>query len=106
MTKMAAIQMCSSEDVEENLQTARNLIQEAAQKGAKLIALPEMFPLVTYQEEKRLLLSEPFGRGRVQDFLAKTAKQCGIWLVGGTIPIQAGNSKNYAACLVYDNRGQ
>ncbi len=106
MTKIAVLQMCSSEDVEENLQTARNLIQEAAQKGAKLIALPEMFPLVTYQEEKRLLLSEPFGRGKIQDFLAKMAKQYGIYLVGGTIPIQAGGSKSYAACLVYDDGGQ
>lgn len=107
MTKIAAIQMCSSEDVDENLQTAHRLIGEAVQQGAKLIALPEMFPLVSYQSDKRIHIGEPLGQGKIQSFLAATAKEHGVWLVGGTTPISADdNSKVYASCLVYNDRGQ
>ena len=37
----AAIQMASTEDIEENLRQAGLLLEEAAAKGAKLAALPE-----------------------------------------------------------------
>lgn len=103
---MAAIQMCSSENVDENLQTAYRLIGEAAHLGAKLIALPEMFPLITDKSERRLEVRESFGQGKIQDFLARTAREYGVWLVGGTLPIlnQQGD-KVRAACLVYNDQG-
>ena len=37
----AAIQMASTDDIEENLRQAGLLLEEAAAKGAKLAALPE-----------------------------------------------------------------
>ncbi len=104
--KIAAIQMCSSENLDENLQTAHRLIGEAAELGAKLIALPEMFPLITDKSDLRLQARESFGQGKIQDFLAHTAQQYGVWLVGGTVPIlnQQGD-KVRAACLVYNELG-
>ena len=107
ITKVAALQMCSSENIDDNLQTAYRLIGEAAQQGAKLIALPEMFPLTSYQNDKRIYIHETFGQGKIQDFLSHTAKEYGVWLVGGTIPIRgAEGPKVYAACLVYNDQGQ
>ncbi len=105
-SKIAAIQMCSSENVDENLQTAHRLIGEAAKQGAKLVALPEMFPLITDKSDLRLHARESFGQGKIQDFLAHTAQQYGVWLVGGTVPIlnQQGD-KVRAACLVYNDQG-
>jgi predicted amidohydrolase len=105
-TKIAAIQMCSSESIDENLQTAHRLIAEAAHLGAKLIALPEMFPLITDKSELRLQARESFGQGKIQDFLAHTALEYGVWLVGGTIPIlNPQGDKVSAACLVYNELG-
>ena len=40
---VAAIQMVSGASLNENLRTAGQLIGEAAQSGAQLIALPEYF---------------------------------------------------------------
>lgn len=104
--KVAAIQMCSSESVDENLHAVQGLIAAAAKEGAKLIALPEMFPLITDKRDLRVQARESFGQGKIQDFLARTAQQYNVWLVGGTVPIlnEAGD-KVRAACLVYNEQG-
>ena len=39
-------------------------------------------------------------------FLAQQAKELGVWIIGGTIPIASDNlNKAYAACLVYNDQG-
>ena len=48
--RIAAIQMISGPEVEENLQQAERLIAEAAAIGAQLVALPEYFPLIAADE--------------------------------------------------------
>jgi len=43
----------------------------------------------------------------MQDFLAATARRHGVWLVGGSIPLQAqdpGKLRN--SCMVFDTQGQ
>jgi hypothetical protein len=45
MKKIAAIQMCSSNLVEENLETAAKLIKKASDNDVTLVVLPEMFPI-------------------------------------------------------------
>jgi nitrilase len=47
------------------------------------------------------------GQGAIQDFLAATARQHGIWLVGGSLPLvstEAGKVLN--SCLVFDPQGE
>ena len=46
MPKIVAIQMCSTAEVDENLAMAARLIQQAAEQGAHLIVLPEMFSIM------------------------------------------------------------
>src|SRR4051794_36130386 len=41
--KVASVQMCSTENVQENIQKACRYIDEAATKGADLVVLPEFF---------------------------------------------------------------
>ncbi|TAK73107.1 MAG: carbon-nitrogen hydrolase family protein [Gammaproteobacteria bacterium] len=106
MTKVAAIQMCSSHLVDENLETAEKLITEAAENGAKLIVLPEMFAMMGLTEEDKVRIKEPLGHGKIQFFLASQAKKNKAWLVGGTIPLAGKEShKVGAACLVFDDQG-
>lgn len=105
MGKIAAIQMTSTELVSDNLKNAAVLIQEAAKKGAQLIILPEMFPLVGSAEAK-IKISEPFGNGPIQNFLAEQAKKNHTWIIGGTIPIKEKNeAKAKAASLVFNAQG-
>jgi len=107
MSKIAAIQMTSSASVIENLASAADFIQRAAQQGAKVAVLPEMFPLFGLNPEDKLAVSEPFGKGLIQDSLAELALQHKIWIIGGTIPLQSSlPHKIAAACLVYDHTGK
>jgi nitrilase len=105
--KIAAIQMISGPEVAPNLETAARLIGAAAARGARLVALPEYFPLIGASDAARLAAREQPGVGPLQDFLAGMAQRHGIWLVGGSIPL-AGRApgKLLNSCLVFDDRGQ
>lgn len=85
--KVAAIQMVSSTDVHENLRTARALLAEAAQAGAELAVLPEYFCIMGRRDTDKLALQEPLGSGPIQDMLATAARELGLWIVGGTLPL-------------------
>jgi nitrilase len=99
--------MASSPNVSANLLKAGQLIEEAAQAGAKLVVLPENFALMGADEFDKVKIREAEGEGPIQEFLANTAKKHGIWLVGGTIPLQADDdNKVRAACLVYNDQGE
>ncbi len=107
MSRVAAIQMCSSESVDENLQEAYRWIQAAAAGGAELAVLPEMFALISTQPDRKAKAEESFGSGKIQDFLAHTAKQFSITLVAGTIALKSPvTGKSRAASLVYNAQGQ
>jgi len=107
MSKCAAIQMASSPNVGANLLEAEKLIAEAANAGAKLVALPENFALMGEHELDKIRVKEVDGQGPIQNFLAETALKYGVWIVGGTMPI-AGDAENKvrAACLIYNDRGE
>lgn len=104
--RIAAIQMVSGDDLAENLATAEKGIAEAAERGAKLAALPEYFSLMTADEQARLTLREHEGDGLVQRFLQQCARRYGIWLIGGTVPLFGDDGKKVrSATLVYDAEG-
>jgi nitrilase len=105
--RIAAVQMASGPNVSANLLEAARLIQDAAECGAGLVVLPENFAFMGKHIQDVLHLREPDGKGRLQDFLAETAAKLGVWLVGGTIPLQAASpARVRSACLVFDDRGQ
>ncbi|MGD8525934.1 MAG: carbon-nitrogen hydrolase family protein [Thioalkalispiraceae bacterium] len=107
MTRLAAIQMASGPNVSANLTEAERLIDSAAGAGARLIVLPENFAYVGMQEADKVKIREQQGSGVIQDFLSSQAKKHGIWLVGGTIPLQASDETRIrAACLVYNDQGE
>jgi deaminated glutathione amidase len=89
--KVAAIQMVSAASVDANLEAARALVREAAAAGAELAVLPEYFCLMGHRDGDKLAVREAFGDGAIQRFLAATARECGLWLVGGTLPLAAGD---------------
>lgn len=88
--KIAAVQMVSTPDVGRNLEAASRLIADAAAQGAGWIGLPEYFCLLGRQDGDKLLHAEAPGDGPIQRFLADAARRHGVWLFGGTLPIQAG----------------
>jgi predicted amidohydrolase len=107
MTKVASIQMISTADIDENLKSASDLIDQAAKQGAEFLLLPENFPFMGHEEHDKVAILEPFGQGPIQDFLAEQSQKHVIWLMGGTIPLQASVAdKVRPACLLYDPEGK
>ena len=104
--KIAAVQMISGPDVAPNLATAGRLIADAAAAGAQFVALPEYFPLIGASDVDRLAAREREGGGPIQEFLAGAARQHGIWLIGGSIPLFADDAaKLRNSSLVFDPQG-
>jgi predicted amidohydrolase len=87
--KVAVIQMVSRTDVQANLQQAGLLLASAAQRGAELVVLPEYFCLMGQHDADKLGIGEAYGNGPLQQFLATSARKLGIWLVGGTLPLNS-----------------
>ncbi len=107
MVKVAAIQMCSSHEVDRNLETAATFIADAAKHDAKLVVLPEMFAIMGQTPFDKVNVKEEFGSGKIQDFLSQQALKHQVWIVGGTIPIACDDvNKVRAACLVYNDEGE
>jgi predicted amidohydrolase len=107
MTTVAAVQMVSGPDVGPNIATARRLVAEAAARGAQLVCLPEYWPIMGMADTDKVAHAEQPGSGPIQDFMAAAAREHGIWLVGGTLPLvsqDAGRVMN--TTLVYDPQGQ
>jgi len=106
-TRVAALQMVSSPELGANLDAAGRLIAEAAASGARLAALPENFYCIGRHESDKVALAEPDGRGPIQDFLSRSAREHRLWLIGGTAPIAtADRSRIRSACLVFDDSGR
>lgn len=117
-SKVAAIQMVSSADVEANLEAAARLVEAAADIGATLVLLPEVFAVLEGGPMSQYGEIEGDKEAQIQGFLAALARQHNVILVAGTIPlisrprkpdsdgdslIQDGRVR--AACLVYDSQG-
>ncbi|MGD8311163.1 MAG: carbon-nitrogen hydrolase family protein, partial [Gammaproteobacteria bacterium] len=107
MTVVACIQMASGPNIGANLLEAERLIEEAVGQQARLVVLPENFSLMGQTEQDKVRECEQPGSGPVQTFLAEQSARHGIWLVGGTIPLAAGDpTKVRASCLLFNDRGQ
>ncbi|RXM98058.1 Omega-amidase NIT2 [Acipenser ruthenus] len=100
--RLALVQLLVSPVKSENLSRARRLIKEAAGQGAKIVALPECF-------------NSPYGTnyfpeyaeqipGESSQVLSEVAKECGVYLIGGSIPEDDGG-KLYNTCAVFGPDG-
>ncbi|GFR46917.1 hypothetical protein Agub_g8564 [Astrephomene gubernaculifera] len=107
--KVALCQLHVTADKEQNWQTARRAIQDAASRGAQLVVLPEMwncpysndsFPV--YAEE----LQAPGGAlSPSLTVLSEAAAAARVTLVGGSIPERCGG-RLYNTCCVFNSRGE
>lgn len=107
MSVVAAIQMASGPNVKANLEEVEKLINTAVQQEADLVVLPENFAIMGLSEVDKVAVAEIPGEGMIQTFLSQQASKHGVWIVGGTIPIESGTTgKVYSASLLYDNHGE
>lgn len=105
--RVAALQMVSGTSVSANLAVARQLLERAAAQGAELAVLPEYFCVMGLKDTDKLAVQEAAGEGPIQDFLALSARELGLWIVGGTVPLGASDRQHVRnSSLVYAPTGQ
>lgn len=106
--RVAAIQMNSGPEVSANLKLVDGLVGEAASDGCRLAVLPENFALMPEHGRDKAQHAEQPGDGPIQEFLARTAKRNGIWIIAGSLPLVSPEieaERVYGACPVYDSEG-
>lgn len=101
--RLAMIQMNVVHDKQENLSHARQLLERAAQRGIDMAVLPEMF-CCPYSNRYFREYGETEG-GLAWQTLSRTARELGIWLVGGSIP-ELEEDRVYNTAYVFDREGR
>ena len=105
--RVAAIQMNSGSDVDDNLAAAERLIAGAAEDGAGMVVLPENFALMPVRGRDKAAHAEQPGEGPIQRFLADTARRHGVWIIGGSLPLESPEpGRVFGACPVVDDAGE
>ncbi|HKW80041.1 MAG TPA: carbon-nitrogen hydrolase family protein [Casimicrobiaceae bacterium] len=105
--RVAAVQTVSGGDVARNLAAVEPLIVAAKDQGALLVVLPEYFGIFGVRATDKIAAREADGDGPQQAFLERVARELGIWLIGGTVPIATADpARVRSASLVYDPQGR
>lgn len=101
---VASIQMdCILNDKKANLSKAEEMVISAAEKGAKLIVLPELFSTGYRVEEQDEALAEPIP-GATTEWMQQLAARYGTYLIGAII--EAGeNGALYDTAVVVGPEG-
>lgn len=106
--RVAAIQLCSKDNLASNLSRCSELVDEAATQGAQLVVLPENFAFAGTETEKREL-AEVAGEltSPIQAQLSSLAQRHGIYLVGGGMPERSPDPlRPFNTCLLFGTQGQ
>ena len=104
--KVAAIQMNSVKCIEQNLLDAYAFVKEAANLGARLIVLPEMFlcfGIKKYSDVSTRYCSEK----ALQQSIGAWAKEFNAFIVAGSVPYNNDpkNEKVYASSFIFSDEG-
>lgn len=105
--RVALCQMLVGFDKSQNISKAVAMIQRAAcSEKAQVVVLPECFnaPYGTkYFEE----YAEPLAAGHPTfDAMSNAAKECGAWIIAGSIPEKhAANGNLYNSCMIFNPEG-
>ena len=101
--KVAMLQMNVIHDKENNLAHAKDLLEQASRQGADLAVLPEMFCCPYANRHFRAYGEEEGGAG--WQMLSQTARELGIYVVGGSLPELEGE-RIYNTSYVFDRQGR
>ena len=110
-SRVAAIQMVSSHDIQANLAEAAKLLAEAAGQGVGVAVLPENFAVLATRQMVDCGRREAGPDPVIRAFLAQQARNLGIWIVGGSMPLAQRpdgselEGRVRATCLVFDDQG-
>lgn len=97
--QLTALQMSSRPDPQDNLAIVAKLLEQLPAARPQLVVLPEAFSCFGAGDRAQLAMAETYKDGEVQQQLAALAKKHEVYLVGGTLPIDAGERFSAASIL-------
>lgn len=89
--------------VDENYERAEKFIRQAAEGGAEIIVLPEMWN-TSYALEQLAELADDEGK-RTKAFLSQLAKELNVHIVGGSVAVRQGE-QFYNTMYTYNKAGE
>ena len=101
---LAVCQLRVTDDKAANITRAEKMVREAADMGARVVVLPEMFNC-PYLTELFPSYAETYPDGETMRALSRAAAGCGVVLVGGSIPERDGDLV-YNTSFVFGPEGQ
>jgi predicted amidohydrolase len=114
---VGAVQMTSTEELEANLERARELVREAASAGALLVGLPENFAYLGNDRDHRLTIAETVpepgtpaasardGVGPILGAMQELARATGTWLLLGGFPERGSGKRIRNTAVLLDPTG-
>jgi predicted amidohydrolase len=102
--RVGVIQLTSTDDVARNLATARELVADAAARGARLVLLPENFAYLR-REGEPISVAQDLD-GEIVKALREWARELGVWLHGGSLPERRGDARVHNTSVVVDPQGE
>jgi predicted amidohydrolase len=102
--RVGLVQMCTGRSVEKNLQDASALVRDAARQGATYVQTPEVTTLMETDRERLFATIRPQAADPCIPRFADLARELGIWLHIGSMPIllAAGRIANRSLLLAPD----
>lgn len=105
MAKFGIVQMTSGADPEKNFLHLRKKVKGLQLQGAKVVITPENC-LVFGSQADYQRHAEPLGDGPLQAEVAAMAKQFGLWILIGSMPILRENGAITTTALLFDDQGE
>ncbi len=100
---IALIQSDVTESKEKNLKNAEKLVMDAAESGADLAVLPEMF-ICPYNSKRFPEFAEP-SNGPSAERLARLAEKAGLYFIAGTVPEIDDERRIYNTSYIFSSDG-
>lgn len=108
VTRCAVVQLCSTQDVEQNLERAEHWIRQAAADGADVVSLPENFSWLRI-DANRPAPAQPV-TGSVVARMRTLARELSVHLLLGSFPESADSpdagAKNFNSSIWIDRAGE
>lgn len=104
--RLAAVQMCSTPRLRDNLHRAGERIREAADRGADLVALPENFAFMGSDEERAHVAQDL--NGEILATLEGLAREKAVHILGGSFLVKsadASDGRPYNTSVFVDREG-
>lgn len=103
--RVACLQLCSQDKVEDNLATVVRLLQQAARNHASLAVLPEMFPFMHPALERKEHFATKIAHQTVLPFLSDQARRHQLTIVGGSLLLTGEDQRLRNCCPVFSPDG-